>query len=82
MKRRYIDRDSEGTIAGTYARPQYDGQESLPEDDPEVTAWQSRPVTQKDETEAKIQAEIRAMAIERLKTRGELPEDFVDKNQW
>ena len=32
-----------------------------------------------DDEEAKIQAEIRAIAIERLKSKGELKSDFIDK---
>lgn len=84
MRHRFIDRDKDGNITGTYARPQYDGQEFLPDDDPEVIAFQTRPLeaaTEPDPDEEKIQAEIRAMAIERLQARGELAAGFVDRRQ-
>ena len=35
---RWIDRDKDGKICGYYARKQRDGQEFLPEDDPELLA--------------------------------------------
>ena len=35
---RWIDRDKDGKICGHYARKQRDGQESLPEDHPELLA--------------------------------------------
>ncbi|SPD73841.1 hypothetical protein PITCH_A2000010 [uncultured Desulfobacterium sp.] len=84
MLHRYISRGPDGNITGIHARPQYDGQEYLPDDDPEVTAWNARDLDQiaqpdPDPDEIKIQAEIRAMAIERLQARGELAAEFVDK---
>lgn len=36
-------------------------------------------LSEDDEAEAKIQAEIRAMAVERLKSKGELESDYIDK---
>jgi hypothetical protein len=35
---RWVDRDAEGKIKGHYARRQRDGQESIPEDHPELIA--------------------------------------------
>ena len=81
MNIRYVDRDKDGNITGTYARKQYEGQEYLPEDDNEVEAF-TVSTAEVEEMESKIQDEIfivtRATAIQNLKDRGELAIDFMD----
>jgi hypothetical protein len=81
MEIRYIDRDKDGNITGTFAIEQYKGQETLPEDAPEIQAFTDS--TADDAlNEEKIQNEIfkltRATAIQNLKDRAELPVDYMD----
>ncbi len=80
---RYINRDKDGNITGTFALEQHEDQESLSEDDAEVQAFINRPLIDPDE--AKIQTEItelnRAEAIQRLKDKGELPIDYIEAKE-
>lgn len=39
MEFRFIDRDKDGKICGTYARPQREGQEALPEGNAELVSF-------------------------------------------
>jgi len=54
MRNRFVDRDGEGNICGTYARPQREGHEKLPDDDPEVVAFET---ASKEAMDAAQQAE-------------------------
>lgn len=77
---KYIDRDKDGNITGAFVREQYEGQEQLPEDNPELQVFINRGMI--DPNEEKIQTEIielnRIAAIESLKIKGELPADYED----
>ena len=62
---RFIDRDAQGQICGTYACKQREGQELLPVDSPELVAWQnSMEQARADEQtlERARTAELRAIA--------------------
>jgi len=71
----YPARNKNKEITGLHARPQYKGHKCLSEDNPEIITFLTKD-KEKDADEAKIQTEIRQMAIENLKARGELPEDY------
>ena len=79
MKNNYIERDRNENIIGLFARPQYVGQEKLPEDDPEIVSFLEEQLvpTEAELNEQKIAAEIRLQAIESLKAKGDLPADFT-----
>ena len=78
MKNYYIERNKNKKIISLCARPQYEGQEFLPETDKKIIAYlkkQNEP-TESDLNEQKIQAKIRQLAIKELKADNELPDDF------
>ncbi len=75
MKNYYVDRDDDEKIVGVFSRPQYKGQEFLPEESEEITIFNNRPI-EIESTEQKIYAKMRQMAIEALKAEGALPHDF------
>lgn len=81
MEIRYVDRDRDGNITGTFAREQYKGQEALPEDGIEVEAFTVK-VAEEEEIDRKINDEMvvltRATAIQNLKNKGDLPPDYTD----
>jgi len=79
MKNYYFDRDKNKKISGLFARPQFEGQEFLPETDKEIiNFFKKQAAVQKanEENEQKIQAKMRKMAIDVLKADKELPSDF------
>ena len=67
MRNCYIERTA-GNIVSLFARPQYDGQEKLPEDDPEIIAFkaeQAAPPTNDEiyDQAMQNQAVLKAMAL-------------------
>jgi hypothetical protein len=77
----YIKRDDNGNIISLFGLPQLkENLEYLPEEHPEVIAFRNRTLApESDPIEEKIQAELRAMAIESLKSKGELAADYTDQ---
>lgn len=50
---RYVNRDENGKINGSFARQQYPGQERLADDDPELVVFTNPPPPFDEETEGK-----------------------------
>jgi len=78
---RFIERDTNGDVVGTFARPQYEGQESVPATDPDVLIFESKRLAYHDveeKIEAEIKANARVTAIQNLKDRGELDINYID----
>jgi len=65
----FVNRDGEGNITGAFARPQYKGQEGLPADHPELTAF-------RDKIEADLNRESRL--IDGAKISAETRQAFFD----
>lgn len=63
---RYIDRDKNGKITGTFARPQRKGQESLPIDHLEIVAFNNPPKTPAEIQRKRDLAAARAITAEDL----------------
>lgn len=77
---RYVDRDKDDNISGMFVREQYEGQERVSYDNKEVQDFVNRGII--GPNEAKIQVEIvelnRVAAIQSLKDKGELSQDYMD----
>lgn len=74
----YVTRDNKNNIKGLFAAKQYEGQEIISENHPDVKAFRDR--NNETPEEEKIRKEVRKLAIKSLKDKGELPPDY-DENK-
>ena len=73
----WIKRNKSKKIVAMYGAKQYAKQVFLPDDNQEVMAFRNKRYSQ-DDTELKIRARARKLAIDSLKKDGELPVDYKD----
>ena len=76
MKKLYVDDDEQGNIIGLFRAKQYEGQAMINANHAKVKAYQGRTNVVPSIEEKKIQAEIRKLAVDSLKAKGELPPDY------
>jgi hypothetical protein len=76
MNEIYAFVDKDGNISGVSARRQTDKQEIFDADDPKVIAFNDRRKDSK-KYEALIKKKMRDIALDALKTEGEIPDEYV-----
>jgi len=77
----YVDYDQEKNIIGLFKAMQYPTQHMINSDHAKVKAYQGRDIIGASTEELSIQKEIRKLAIDSLKGKGELPPDYDDKGK-
>jgi len=81
MKNYFVERDATKKITGLFARPQYDGQEFLPETTKELVDHFKKQKNVDENQRAnneKIEKEMRQLAIASLKKKKELPANYKE----
>ena len=78
MKKLYVDYDEQGNIIGLFKAEQYANQPMINANHAKVKAYQGRTNVVPSIEEKKIQKEMRDLAIDSLKDKGELPPDYED----
>ncbi len=73
---KYIKRNKDGVVTDVYARKQFEGQEALADDHPEIIAFFEPPT--ENAIEAEIEKQIRKTAIQDLKTAGKISADYPE----